>query len=80
MPEKMNVKVSAPDAKKDVPPISIRPNLEGVIYWIKAKRLDPYTEAKMIKKAKRWPHEALSRFVEKFRDHVIKAQEGRINE
>jgi len=77
MPEKLNVKVSAPENKKDIPPIQIKPDLRGVINWIRAKNLEPTLEKAMIKKVQRWPHQALMKFVETFQDHVIKVQEKR---
>lgn len=78
MPEKLNVKVgTASESKPKAPPIQIKPTLPGVINWIKNKHLAPDLEVRMIAKAKRWPHTALSKFVEDFGANVIKIQKRR---
>lgn len=78
MPEKLNVKVGAVGERKSkIPPIQLKPNLPGVINWIKAKHLAPDLEAKMIAKAKRWPHQALQTFVDNFGEYIIKIQKKR---
>jgi hypothetical protein len=71
MPEKMNVKFSLP-RREPAPPIRRRATLSGVIKWIEAKGLDPETERKMIARVKRWPNNALDKFVETFSEQMIK--------